>query len=286
MLKAIERQYLLPVGRRMTAPLRCDPSFVVIGAMKGGTTSLYRYLSESPQITMAHVKEVNYFALYPDRSMAWYRSHFPLRITNRSKASGEASPYYLYHPYAAERLAQAYPDSKLMILLRDPTARAISHYVAMASADREPLQLLEAIEREMSGPGTPERVIRQGGPELEQSMHRVNSYVGRGFYAEQLDRWLEYFPRSAMFIRRSEDLFAEPRPFMHDVTRFLEVEDLPESVQFKIYNPGHELPASRKDEDLSMAVKRLREIYHEPNIALFERYAIRWDNISDGERVE
>ena len=65
MLKAIERQYLLPVGRRMTAPLRCDPSFVVIGAMKGGTTSLYRYLSESPQITMAHVKEVNYFALYP-----------------------------------------------------------------------------------------------------------------------------------------------------------------------------------------------------------------------------
>ena len=81
------------------------------------------------------------------------------------------------------RLAAAYPDAKLIVLLREPVARAVSHYVAMAASGREPLTLADAVRRELEEPGTPDEIVSAGGPGLEKSLHRLNSYVGRGFYA-------------------------------------------------------------------------------------------------------
>jgi hypothetical protein len=231
---------------------------------------------------MARVKEVNYFSLHPERSAGWYRAHFPLRVPNRHRVSGEASPYYMYHPYVPARLARMYPSTKLIVLLREPSARAVSHYVAMASGNREPLSLGDAILREMEGPATPDQIIKAGGPRLAQSTHRQNSYVGRGLYAEQLDRWLEHFPRSAMFIGKSEDLFDEPKVFMDEVADFLGISPLPSSVRYEVYNPGYELPASRAVEDLAVAVEALRETYRKPNEELFERYGISWEDVSRG----
>ena len=283
LLKSVDRRYLRPTRRFATSPFRGEPTFFIIGAMKGGTTSLYRYLSEAPDVAMAMVKEVEYFTLHHDRSRAWYRSRFPLRVNNSSSVRGETTPYYLFHPYAPARLAAAYPDAKLIVLLREPVARAVSHYVAMAASGREPLTLAGAVRREMEEPGTPDEIVRAGGPELERSLHRVNSYVGRGFYAEQLDRWLEYFPRSAMFIGRSEDLFDRPQLFMDEVSQFLGVSPLPGSVVYEVHNPGLRLPLSRADEDLASAVEALETIYKASNADLLDRYGIGWDETIGGE---
>lgn len=232
---------------------------------------------------MAAGKEVEYFTLHPDRSTAWYRSHFPLRVNRRSTELGEATPNYLFHPYAPDRLAAAYPDAKLIVLVREPVSRAVSHYIAMAASGREPLTLVDAIRRELEEPGTPDEIISAGGPGLEKSLHRLNSYVDRGFYAQQLDRWLEYFPRSAMFIGRSEDLFDRPQLFMEEVSQFLGVGPLPTSVAYKVYNPGLQLPSSRAEEDLDAAVEALQAIYRESNSDLLERYGIGWgDTIGGG----
>jgi len=90
--------------RRLTAPLRADPDYVIPGAQKAGTSSLYNYLAEYPAITTSCVKEPHYFDLFFHRSPRWYRSLFPLRARlrwtgeqGRPARTGEATPYYLYH---------------------------------------------------------------------------------------------------------------------------------------------------------------------------------------------
>ena len=122
--------------RRLQGPLRALPDFVIIGAQKSGTSSLYRYLAQHPQVRECVLKEVHYFdggledgidtyALGP----SWYRSHFPLkREMTPGLQTFEASPLYLLHPLVAERIAGLMPQAKLVAMLRDPTERALSHY--------------------------------------------------------------------------------------------------------------------------------------------------------------
>ena len=124
-----------------TSALRRGPDFVIIGAKRGGTTSLYRYLHEHPSIQplfpgRQHVKGVHYYDSNYERGLRWYRSHFPLeaggrhlvRPARRPAIAGEASPYYLFHPLAAERLARDFPGVRIIVNLRDPVDRAYSHY--------------------------------------------------------------------------------------------------------------------------------------------------------------
>ena len=125
----------------LTAGLRAGPDFAVIGAKRGGTTSLYNYLLQHPHIQplfpgRQRIKGVHFFDSGYAHGERWYRSHFPLAIGSRHLArpwisrplTGEASPYYLFHPLAAERLARHCPDVRLLVVLRDPVERAYSHY--------------------------------------------------------------------------------------------------------------------------------------------------------------
>jgi lipopolysaccharide transport system ATP-binding protein len=91
-------------ARLLTAGLRRAPDFLIIGAQKGGTTSLYSYLCEHPSVVAAERIEVHYFDLAYDRPWWWYKSHFPGRIGNGRTLTGEASPYYLFHPLVPERV--------------------------------------------------------------------------------------------------------------------------------------------------------------------------------------
>ena len=102
------------------------PDFLILGAQKAGTTALYQSLCRHPRVSAAFTKEVHYFDLQPDRSDRWYRGHFPRRPqrTGSSKRflTGEATPYYLFHPSVPERVAEKVPHAKLIVLLRDPSA--------------------------------------------------------------------------------------------------------------------------------------------------------------------
>ncbi len=122
------------------------PAFVIVGAQRGGTTSLYRYLAAHPGVLPASRKELHYFTNRHDRGPDWYRSQFP--PTPPGTITGESTPYYLFHPHAPRRLHAFAPDVKLIVLLRNPVDRAYSHYQLQVRRRHETLPFEEAIARE------------------------------------------------------------------------------------------------------------------------------------------
>ena len=122
---------------RLTAPGRMTPSFLICGGQRCGTTSLYRALAEHPAVLKAVLhKGVHYFDTSYDRGMAWYKAHFPLnrsavKVAERYGVPAqtfESSPYYMYHPQAAARIARDLPYTRLIVLVRDPVERAYSQH--------------------------------------------------------------------------------------------------------------------------------------------------------------
>ena len=135
--------------RQLTAPLRGLPSVLIIGAQKGGTTSLFSYLVQHPDVLAPLTKEIHYFDLQYDREDKWYRGHFPFaRRLERGAVTIDASPYYLPHPLVPARAAQLVPEAKLVAVLRDPVDRALSHYHHEVRAGRESLSFADAIDQE------------------------------------------------------------------------------------------------------------------------------------------
>ncbi len=115
-------------ARLATAGARRLPDFLVIGAQRAGSTSLFAQLCAHPGVAAPSHKEIHYFDLQSFRGPRWYRSHFPPVASSRGRITGEASPYYLFHPAVPARVAEALPEVRLIALLRDPVARAYSHY--------------------------------------------------------------------------------------------------------------------------------------------------------------
>jgi hypothetical protein len=237
--------------RMATAPLRALPDFLIIGAQKGGTTSVYAYLSAHPHVRPGLFKEAHFFDLRFARGERWYRSIFPLRgpLRKARAITGEASPYYLFHPLAAERAARVAPHARVIVLLRDPAERAWSHYRHEVAAGRESLSFLDAIRAEPERLAGAEDAVRTGSSADLAEAHRRHSYVARGRYAEQLARWFAVFPREQILVLRAEDLFHEPDRVWAGVQDFL---GLPYAVHhdFAAHNaqPPAEMPAAARDE--------------------------------------
>ena len=249
--------------RRATAPLRAMPDFVIVGAQKAGTTSVYAYLSAHPHVRPGLFKEAHFFDLRFERGEGWYRSIFPLRAQlNRARAiTGEASPYYLFHPLAAERAARVAPATRVIVLLRDPVDRAWSHYRHEVAAGREALGFLDAVRAEPGRLAGAEDAVRAGGPAELVEAHRRYSYVARGRYAEQLVRWFAVFPREQVLVLRAEDLFQEPARIWSEIQGFL---GLPQAVHrdFAAHNaqPPAELPAEARAELTAMFEQPNRDL--------------------------
>jgi hypothetical protein len=217
----------------ITAALRRGPDFLVIGAKRGGTTSLYNYLLEHPSVQplfpgRQHIKGVHYFDSEFARGLRWYRSHFPLEVGGHHVArptvspavAGEASPYYLFHPLAAERLARHFPNVRLIVLLRDPVERAYSHYKERTHHAGETLGFEDALDAEDGRlRGEAERIAAEPG--YRSVEHEDHSYVAQGRYLDMLPRWLKLFPREQFHIVASEDFYADPERYVNGVWSFL-----------------------------------------------------------------
>ncbi len=194
----------------LTATLRGLPSLLVIGAQKGGTTSLFNYLVQHPDVLPPLRKEVHYFDFNYGRGIQWYRANFPYsHRLRRGSLTLDASPYYLVHPLVPERAAQLLPGVKLVALLRNPVDRALSHYHHEVRGGRESLSFAEAIAKEPERLAGEEERLRND-PDYYSFNHHRYSYTRRGLYIEQLRRWIQYFPRSQLLVLQSERLFRNP----------------------------------------------------------------------------
>lgn len=200
-------------GRYLTAGRRSLPDFVIIGAQRGGTTSLYQWLGTHPRVTPAFTKEVHYFDdYYEERGIRWYRAHFP--YPRSGQITGEASPYMLFHPLSPARAASDLPSTtRFIALLREPAQRAISQYWLWRKTNLYETESLDrALELE------PERLAIESERVLrgERSVgHMAFSYVARGEYASQLRRWFEAVGRDRVLVLESERLYVDPTASAH-----------------------------------------------------------------------
>jgi hypothetical protein len=256
--------------RLVTGPIRMLPDFIIVGAQKGGTTSLYSYLVERAPVLPGLVKEVHYFDRNFEKGVYWYRAHFPLTLYRRYLAArhkrdfvtGEASPYYLFHPQVPGRVAVLVPRVKLIAVLRNPVDRAVSHYYHEVRHHRETLAFDEAIAAERRRlEGEAQKIVDDDRYTSFAFQHY--SYLFRGIYVDQLRRWCELFSREQILILKSEELFDRPADTLARVLEFLK---LPGRLagEFRRSNPGGYDP-------IGEAARRRLAHYFEPyNQQLYE----------------
>lgn len=236
---------------RATYRVRMIPAFLIVGAQRCGTTSMYRALSQHPAVVKAVLhKGIHYFDTQYHRGPAWYRSHLPVREVarlSRRKAgyppvTFESSPYYMFHPLGAERIHCDLPDVKLLVLVRDPVERAYSAYAHELARgfESEPFERaleLEAVRLE----GEAERMMAD--PSYVSRNHQHFGYCARGRYAEQLERLEGLFDRQHIHVVDSGDFFANPRLVYDKVLDFLGLPHLSYPV-FRCYNARPRAPMS------------------------------------------
>ncbi len=188
------------------------PNFLIIGAMRSGTTSLTRYLRSHPDVFMAQPKELHFFDFNFDEGEDWYRDHFADATSER--AIGEATPNYLYIAEAMSRVAEFLPDARLVAILRNPVDRAYSHYWHNRSVGREQLSFEEALEAEAGR-------IDSADPHDRAYW----SYVDRGRYVHQLRRVQELYPSGALNVMLFDDLTTAPEASYRSLCSFIGVSD-------------------------------------------------------------
>lgn len=247
----------LPFAARRTLGLfypKTRPDFIIIGTQRGGTTSLFNYLNVHPQIHLPIIKEIHYFDLQSKKTSNWYFAHFPMRYPKSKFITGEASPYYLFHPDVAMRVAQLLPEIRLIVLLREPVARAYSHYRHSLELGLEHRSFETAAIEEMD-------LIQSGTPISSDNidLHRHQTFIARGLYIEQLENWLNHIPRENILILLSERFFQYPHDTFNEILAFLDVEEieLPDNF-FITYNRGDVNPVMAED------LRRLLRNFYEP----------------------
>lgn len=221
---------------QLTAAGRPLPDYLILGTKKGGTTSLANWLVQHPGVlrmfprTQRH-KSAHYFDSGFDKGPWWYRSHFPTTATRDRAAAGlgyrpvvgEASPYYMFHPAAPDRVRSVLPDAKLIILLRDPVARAYSHYWDRVTTGFESLPTFEeAIAAEPARLADLDET-RFADPRYEHFSHEHHSYLARGRYAEQLARWQQVSAPDQLLVLEFERMRTEPQALLAEVLTFLDL---------------------------------------------------------------
>jgi hypothetical protein len=225
-----------------TASRRPMPDFLLIGTKRGGTTSLYYDLLTVPQIVTLfpsarylpkanETKGMHFFDSNYHRGLRWYRSYLPTersreraqRRIGRPVIVGEASPYYLFHPLAAERAHAAVPEAKLLLLLRDPVQRTYSHWKERRRSNAEPLDFDAALAAEESRlAGEEQKLIDD--PRYYSYAHEQQSYVAQSRYVRALRRWADLYGMDRIHVVASEEYYADQSGTVARVARFLGVD--------------------------------------------------------------
>ena len=202
------------------------PTFLILGAAKAGTTSLADYLSQHPKIYMSEPKEPSFFRLEYDRGLDFYRDTYFRGWTDETQV-GEAAQRNLFLPYVPKRIFDALPEAKLIVLVRDPVERAFSHYLHDYQRGAYELSFEAAIEKDF------ERLEQGPYFENQAEYERILDDKGRatayptvldsGNYAEQIGRYLEFFPRQQLQVILFEELITKTQSVLSETFSFLGV---------------------------------------------------------------
>jgi hypothetical protein len=232
-LKRLARTAVRGYGER-TAAHRALPDFLVIGVKRGGTTSVWNWLVRHPHVApmfpaAQQIKSPHFFDINYGNGLDWYRSHFPTtaalaraaRRTGFRPLTGEASPYYVFHPLAAARVQATTPTTKLIVTLRNPIDRAYSNYWERRGSGAEDLPTFEAAidAEEARLAGETERILRE--PDYYSLHHDCHSYLARGRYTEHLSAWTAHFGRDQLLVLPFDDLKRQPGAAYRRVQEFL-----------------------------------------------------------------
>jgi len=261
--------------RQQTYSLRLQPDFMIVGTQKSGTTSLFHYLLQSPDILSASKKEIRFFDNHFHKGIEWYRSHFPLNTKlpffhhlKPRQQTFDASPSYFIHSQVAQRIHALYPDIKILILLRDPVERTLSHFFYKHPIGKT---IEEVLEKEMD-------LIRGNEASLFSPDNRgvipftqlPTLYIVKSLYQLALLHWLEYFSPEQILLLKAEHLFKSPGQTLDTIFSFLGARP-PHCPSFDIHNQG-----KPKKAVLPQLIKKL-QLYFKPfTQKLYELHNLDW----------
>ncbi|MDW3192755.1 MAG: sulfotransferase domain-containing protein [Cytophagales bacterium] len=207
--------------RLLTASSRKLPDFFCVGAQKSGSSTLYWWLRQHPQLGMSFDKESKFLDRYYSKGEKWYRHQFPL--ASSKKLAGDNTPYYLFHPLVPERAYSLCPEAKIIVILRNPINRAFSQYQMECRKGREVHNSFEeAIEGEMERIHEAKTDLLSNPLDYHHTFENT-SYLSRGIYIDQIEHWLKWYKRDQILILISETFFADPRKELKKVYDFLSI---------------------------------------------------------------
>jgi hypothetical protein len=212
-----------------SSPLRVLPDLIVIGVVRSGTTSLYHYLSQHPSIIKSAHDELGYFDSNYKLGLNWYKSFFPsifekkkIERKNGKFLTYDVTPFYIYNQKSSQRIHQILPNSKLIVILRNPIDRSYSNY--FLGNQEKKFEEIIANEKKILN-----KIDKNNVDEYYNFVH--TSMLARGFYAEQLENWYKIFPKDQILIIKSEEFATETNKIMNNIFDFLELPhyDIPDN---------------------------------------------------------
>ena len=242
---------------RSTFTFHVLPNFLIIGAAKCGTSSLYDHLMEHPFVGKSLTKQIHFFDRYYDRQVFWYRVCFPFlwekffveKIKRQKFSTGEATVHYMTHPLAAQRAHSIVPNAKIIVMLRNPIDRAYSHYNMEKANNKETLSFDDAIDNESKRlQGEFEEMLNNQNNSGRNYPHRA--YVKSGEYIDQIKRWHKYYPKENFLYINSEEFSKNPSRVYSEVLSFLQLSSFKLSHYKKIRKREYEQMNSSTREKL------------------------------------
>ena len=268
------------------------PDFMIIGSPKCGTTSLYHYLIQHPNILPAFTKETHFFNGYYNKNKNWYKMFFPTTFTLKSKEkkngrtlTGEATPSYLFHPLIPKRVFNFTPKCKFIIIVRNPIDRAYSHYhnnlvtgvetESFEFATENEFERLKEMDKEISFEEENENNITffehlQKLSNFKVQNFQLYSYLKQGIYVESIKRWMNIFPKERFLILETNELLNDSNKITNDVFKFLKLS--PHNIP--------DISIKNKTTKDTMSIKtreKLREFFKPHNEELFELIGRKFD---------
>lgn len=212
------------------------PYFMIIGAVRSGTTSLARYLEHNPKICISN--EPNFWNVYQkfSKGYEWYKEEYFPHCTWPTKFIGDKTSSYIYHPQTSARVRRVLPKAKFIALLRNPVERLHSHWYN-------------------------ERCRYNTKLDFEEYLQENDKVVDFGYYDKQLKHWFDLFPREQFLILKSEDFFKNPRATLNSTQDFIGVPRYPFtnkslSIKYFVHCTDSEKPALD-----ATTRKKLEELY-------------------------
>ena len=252
----------------ITASSRVLPDFIISGTVRSGTTSLYYNICEHPSVLPADYDEIGFFDSNYHLGINWYRSMFPtekemerVKKETNFEITVEDTPFYFWKKEAAERILKDIPNSKIIIIFRNPVDRAYSNYQLGIRKKTETLSFEDAIDEEMN-------FLEKHS--FRESVDRRRSYLSKGFYESQIKIWFNVFPREKIHILSTEDMQKNPEKTLLKIFQFLVIPN------YTLKNPQKQKSSEYKKMD-DKTREILLDFYKPHNEKFFQIIQERFD---------